>query len=857
MSRLLKGLVILLFFFNKNIFAAGAGQYFIMTLPNFTKESEYFTWLSKIRPAGVMLASNNFENCEQIKKLCSLLQSQAKKLGIYPLIISIDWEGGIISRPSEAAGFTSVPSPYNLAQAGRACCFLAGKLIGQQLWLAGVNIDFAPGVDLFDKDNQVLATRCFSQDPEITSEYGLSFAKGLLSENIIPVFKHYPGLGSGKNDTHFSSVVINSNQKDFDKNERPFLEVLKSKMPIIMVSHAKLNRFGKIPASRSAQVVQHLKRQNPDLVLITDDISMQAYHDGMALCQAAMQSINNGFDFLIYFAPSRKQVELIEKLNRLLDAKESLARQKINKLILKKYIPKHILKTKKVGNYLAKRALGKRISPIVGHKSCTLISVDLPKIRIADGWFIDSGGSVTKKLLEKENVKVEEFILDAKDNQSVGKLKKILADHKSNHIVLQSFFYGDGSWNQTQKQWLELLKPYQDKLIIFSLGHPLESKFLPKSQVIEIGSFHIPVIKQAVKRLTRAGLVTGADKLAQNLNLITNKRVGLLCHKCSLVQDQFLPDFLKSKNASLCAIFAPEHGILGNNQAGQKITSQQNTNWGCPVYSLYGETRCPTKDMLKNLDLLIIDLQEVGVRCYTYLSTLKLTLEGAAKSKIPVLLLERPNPIKFLGVQGPVLNRKLESFVGKIDSKFIHGQTIGQLAKDLNKKIGADLKILYCRGDTKSIDRYFYSNFIPPSPNLVNIDSIYDYPCTVFIEGTNYSEGRGTMHPFEQIGAPWVDAEKLAAKLNAKNLCGVYFEPVSFIPKNISDMAENPKHLGKLCNGVYLHVYNHRSIKPYLIAKTILKELFTLYPKQSTWIKSGGRYFVDLLAGDDSFRREI
>ena len=843
---------------NKNVFAVGSGRYFILTLPNFTKESEYFTWLSKTKPAGVMLLSCHIKNRDQVKKLCSILQNYAKQLKIFPLIISIDWEGGIISRPSEDAGFTSVPSPYNLARAGRTCCFLAGKLIGQQLRSVGVNIDFAPSVDLFDKENYVLATRCFSSDFDKITESGIAFSNGLLSEGVSPVIKHYPGLGLGKKDTHFSSVFINAKNDVFRKNEKPFIESIASGIPIIMVTHAQFSQFGKVPASRSVKVINYLKKRNPNLIVITDDIAMQSFHGDSNIYSAAVQSIESGFDFLIFSATARQQIDLIEKLDSHLNLKENLAKQRINELITKNFEGAgQVLNEKKVGNYLAKRALSKKIKPTdFKNKKCLMVSADVTKIR-PDKWFIDSGKTITKKILEKEKIRVKEFILDAKNTKSLKTLSEIVSGDNFDYLILQTFFYGDGIWNQTQQQWLEFLKPYQEKLIIFSLGHPFEYKILPKAQCVELGSFHIPIVKQAVKCLTRPKLVTGADRLGQNLNLISDKRIGLLCHKCSVFRDIFLPDYLVSINAKLCAIFAPEHGILGMKPDGVLFDTEYRSRWGCPIYSFHGSTKSPMAEILGNLDLLMIDIQEVGVRCYTYLSTLALTLQAAAKSKVPVLLLERPNPIKFLGAQGPKLNQKFESFLGKIDSTFIHGLTIGQIAENLNSKIGADLKVLSYQGDLKSVERYFYSNFISPSPNLVNIDSVYDYPCTVFIEGTNYSEGRGTMHSFEQVGAPWVDSKKLAENLNAKKLQGVYFEPVSFTPKCISGMSEKPKHKDVPCKGIYVHVYDHKNIKPLLISKTILKELFQLYPKQSQWVRSGKRYLIDLLAGDDSVRREI
>jgi uncharacterized protein YbbC (DUF1343 family) len=322
-----------------------------------------------------------------------------------------------------------------------------------------------------------------------------------------------------------------------------------------------------------------------------------------------------------------------------------------------------------------------------------------------------------------------------------------------------------------------------------------------------------------------------------------------------------LPDALSNwakntKKATLCSIFSPEHGLLGVHEAGALVDSQNSSPWNCPIYSLHGQCRTPSPEMLSNLDTLIIDFQEVGVRCYTYLSTLQLTLSAAKENNVKILLLERPNPIKFWGSRGPVLERDYESFLGKIYTPFIHGKTIGQLAKDLNKSVGADLTVLTCDNVADS-EESFLLNFTPPSPNLNSLDAVYAYPLTVFIEGTNYSEGRGTLYPFQQIGAPWVDAQVLAKKLNNKKLHGIYFEPVAFTPQNIPGMAKDPKHDKNSCNGVFLHVFDKKHVQPLSVAQIVLRELFMLYPNKSTWVKSGDRFMIDLLLGTDSLRRWV
>jgi beta-N-acetylhexosaminidase len=259
--------------------------------------------------------------------------------------------------------------------------------------------------------------------------------------------------------------------------------------------------------------------------------------------------------------------------------------------------------------------------------------------------------------------------------------------------------------------------------------------------------------------------------------------------------------------------------------------------------------------MLDGVDVLLIDLQEVGVRCFTYISTMILALEKAAKNNVEVIVLDRPNPLSFWGAQGPKLDESCESFLGKINVPFMHGQTMGSLAKLANEKYQARLTVLSCSGDETS---YFETNFKKPSPNITSLTTIYTYPMTVFVEGTNYSEGRGTYNPFQQIGAPWVDANELAQTLNNKKLSGVHFEAIEFTPVAIKGMDENPKHKGKKCAGVFLHILDREQIKPLAVGRALISTLFDLYPEESKFIPSGKkRYTLDLLVGNDTWRKEI
>ena len=244
----------LIFFIYSSCFShMNVGQRFIFTLPDIATE-KMKSWLEKTKPAGVMLMDNHFKNRLQTKELIKFLQKTAKQIGIPELFIAVDWEGGIVSRPKEQVGFVLVPSPRNLCLAGRNYAYLAGKLIGQQMRLVGANMNFAPTFDLFDPQNEVLATRCFSNDPLKTSEFGITFAKGMMSEGILPVAKHFPGLGLGKFDTHQKRVEINLDNASFEKHLLPFKKALQE-IPCVMSSHAQYSFFGHESASLNANVV--------------------------------------------------------------------------------------------------------------------------------------------------------------------------------------------------------------------------------------------------------------------------------------------------------------------------------------------------------------------------------------------------------------------------------------------------------------------------------------------------------------------------------------------------------------------------------------------------------------------------
>ena len=883
-------LYLFILFFN-NLFSLNSGQFFIFTLPNTNSQKELGAWLQNTKPAGVMLLAQHVKNRQETKKLIDFLQNKAEKLKIPKLIIAIDWEGGVVSRPSEQGGFFSVPAPKNLGGIDKTYSFLSGKLIGQQMRDVGINMNFAPSLDLFDPNNFVLGSRTFSSDPEKVYEFASAFASGLESEGIIPVFKHFPGLGSGGLDTHLNQVKVELSKKEFKKHVLPFTKILENKFdPCVMVTHAKYpNIFENLPSTLSPKVTKFIKDKNNNAILITDDFFMQGVSSiKQDLSELVLNSIFAGFNLVIFSAQAKNEdVDLIEKLNNklkdVLYDKNLILADQVNKIInfknknLVNLNKKFILSEKKLSNYLASKVI-KEFYENLNIDNSLLITVDISKLRPGQSWFIKNSKSYLVKKLEKSGVNFKELVFDAKDKNCVKQVLSFIENNKNyKNIILSSFFYGQGIWNENQKIILDNLNSFCTKennkiLIDISLAHPYEQNIFDNFKnnnikIFNLGSFSKPLLKEVVKRLTDNYLPDQTLILKQLKEKLKDKKFGLLCHNASYINTEigksFLPDLLfdfareQKNNTELVALFSPEHGLFGTKDAGAAVGSEKQSKWDCSIYSLHGANTKPTKEMLAGLDVLVIDLHEVGIRAFTYLSTLKLCLDACAENNLPVIVMDSPNPIYFWPKQGPKLQKGFESFVGMVDVLFIHSQTIGQIAQNLNKKINANLTVISLYNKNNFKNYYKAGNYLPASPNLASLESVYCYPITIFIEATNYSEGRGTNFPFQQIGAPWIDGQKLADILNLKKLPGIYFEPIKFQPVSMVGKSLDPKFNNIICNGVFLYIYNLESVDSVKTSKTILQTIFNLYPEQSKFIKFGNRYFIDNLVGNDFWRKEL
>ena len=348
---------------------------------------------------------------------------------------------------------------------------------------------------------------------------------------------------------------------------------------------------------------------------------------------------------------------------------------------------------------------------------------------------------------------------------------------------------------------------------------------------------------------------TGLDRVGEYKNVFEGKRLGIVANHTAYDRNgRFVVDVFRGMDGvKIVALFSPEHGLWGKERAGGGIDDQIDPTYGLPVRSLYGKTRKPTPKMLWDIDVLVFDIQDIGARFYTYISTMSLAMEAAAENGKRFVVLDRPNPINGACVEGNVLDPKLASFVGVHPIPVRHGMTVGELAKMFNGHgwladgVRADLIVIPMEGWRR---RTWYDGtglrFIKPSPNMPDLQTATIYPGLCLLEGTNVSEGRGTDNPFRQFGAPWIDAKRLVEQLNKLNLPGMRFEPVHFTPTS-------SKHRNRVCNGVWIIIADTDALEPYYAGIKIVDAIFRLYPGEFQW--RAGHF--DRLCGTSAVRQAI
>ena len=346
----------------------------------------------------------------------------------------------------------------------------------------------------------------------------------------------------------------------------------------------------------------------------------------------------------------------------------------------------------------------------------------------------------------------------------------------------------------------------------------------------------------------------GIDNIDDHLEIFEGKRVGLITNPTGINSEYESTIDVLFEKVNLVSLFAPEHGIRGDKQAG--VPSQTTTDevTGLPVYSLYGQTQKPTKAMMDTIDILCIDLQDAGARFYTYIYTMAYAMEASEEYDKEFVVFDRPNPAGGEKFEGNILEEEYKSFVGNYPIVQRHGMTIGELAKMFNEEfgIGCKLTVIEMTGWKRSM--YFDETNLPwviPSPNFPSQNTALVYPGTCIFEGTNLSEGRGTTIPFEVIGAPYIDAIEYANALNELGLKGVKFRPAHFTPTF-------SKHANVLCHGVQVHVTDRDKFEPVKTGWAMLDVVRNLYPEDFQILNvNNNRNMLNLLTGTNFITQDL
>ncbi len=361
----------------------------------------------------------------------------------------------------------------------------------------------------------------------------------------------------------------------------------------------------------------------------------------------------------------------------------------------------------------------------------------------------------------------------------------------------------------------------------------------------------------------RAAVRTGADRIVHEASsLVDGRRVGVLTNHTGRLSDgrPLVDAIVQSGLARVTALFGPEHGIQGDVHDGAAVDHSVHPRHGIPVYSLYGKTHKPTPEMLRDVDVFVCDIQDVGARFYTFVSTIALAQEACAEAGIPFVILDRPNPIRGVDVDGPVRDGSLRSFVGWMPIPVTHGMTIGELARMWNGEgwlaNGVCGKIEVVRMDGWTRSQWYDEtglSWISPSPNMRTLDTAIVYPGTCFIEGTSAAEGRGTDAPFELVGAPWMNAGAVMERFAKFAVPGVSLSAERFTPRDIPGVAGNPKFADQECQGVRITVTDRAALRPVRLGVALTAAIKRVHPAE---MELRHRRF-DILVGSADVRHEL
>jgi len=360
-------------------------------------------------------------------------------------------------------------------------------------------------------------------------------------------------------------------------------------------------------------------------------------------------------------------------------------------------------------------------------------------------------------------------------------------------------------------------------------------------------------------------VMTGLDVIQQDeFTSLQGKKVAVVCNQASInrnfhhILDVMLP-YHRRRFLEIKAVFGPQHGLWGHTQDNMiEWEGSLDEQSGLKIFSLYGQYRKPIPEMLREVEVFLIDLPDVGSRYYTFIWTMALVIEACQENNIRVIVLDRPNPINGIQVEGTVLDPHYRSFVGLYPLPQRHGMTMGEIAVYLKDRFFSSVRLKVIRMKRWKRNYFFPQTQYPwvmPSPNMPFWETALVYPGMCLLEGTNLSEGRGTTRPFETFGAPWIDGRNLCRELNTQNLPGVFFRPVQFLPTF-------QKYQDQICEGAFIHVTDQELFRPVLTAVCLLQTISRIYPQQFSWKNPPYEYEyekmpIDILVGNSWLRPMI
>ena len=746
-----------------------------------------------------------------------------------PLLMATDAEWGLSMRLSQTTRF-----PFQMALGALrddGLIYQMGFEIGLQMRRLGLHVNFAPVIDINNNPlNPVINYRSFGENRIRVTQKSIAYMKGLQAAGIMAVAKHFPGHGDTQTDSHYGLPIIEHNRARLDSIELyPFQRLIQEGVDGIMMAHINvpaLDSTPKLAATLSKKIVTDLLKTEMGFkgLIFTDAMNMKGVTSGYDLGEPELMAYlagNDIIEFSLDISASIAQIEQAFKKGRLTSEQIDT---KCRRILHQKYkLGLHEKQFQNTENTLQdiNNQTARDLNNTLTKASLTVLKKHYLGSHLKGGEIATLSINIdTIAPFQKEAIRLgfkDHFYLPKKATQEqINEIEKKLEDFERIYLgVIQSSPRPYGQMKISNQNLTFVNELAQDpRVMIGWFGNPYtlnQFNTLHQSSDLVIGYQNNPSTQSAMTQLFLGdgmasgtlpvtvnsyfklgdGIVinkkpeVGAAQFGAYLPILKNKKVGLVVNQTSTVRSQHLVDTLLSLGIQITKIFAPEHGFRGDAHDGATIYDNIDQSTGLPIISIYGKQKKPSPEQLKDLDILIFDIQDVGARFYTFISTLHYVMEAAAENNKKVIVLDRPNPNGDY-VDGPVLKPAFKSFVGMHPLPIVHGLTIGELAKMINGEgwlaggQRCDLEIIKIKNYSHAIP---WALKIPPSPNLPNDRAVRWYPSLCLFEATVVSIGRGTYAPFQQLGAPQINSD------------------FSFTPKSIKGMSVYPKHLDTVCYG--------------------------------------------------------